>query len=212
MRAHEGGRACRRFHRLSWLALFLLLSAVVVAAGGLTREGVAHAAAAPTLGAVHSASAGNCSSSDLARITIDPANVHVLPLSVEVFSAEAVNACGAPVGPGAVYSWSLSSVELGSLNTTTGSTVAYTACLASMAGVLHLRTAMGPVTLFTNSSVSVAGQGVAGSSPTSSGSSNPAGGSGDPSIHLSTTEGIVVVAGIFALAGVVLALGLRKRP
>lgn len=194
------------------LALGLLLIVGLVASSSTIPGGSPRPTASAGLRGASLEPSGNCSTNGLARLAIDPPTARVLPLANDVFWASATNACGSPVGPGVAYTWSLSSIELGALNTTTGPTVAYSACLAPMDGALHLRASDGPVTLFSNSTVSVTGQGSAGSSPAPAGSSNSSGGTENPTVHLSATEGALAVAAIFALAGVVLAFGLRKRP
>ncbi|MGA8603881.1 MAG: hypothetical protein WB788_02285 [Thermoplasmata archaeon] len=147
----------------------------------------------------------NCSETLLATLTATPAKVAATPLEVLMFSAVAKNACGAPLASGTNFSWWLSSVALGTLNSSAGSTVAYTACIAPMGGVLHVKASSGAVTLFANSSISVSAQASSGSSPPS-----PSGGgaSGGPTV---SWVGLGVMAALLGAAAAVLLAGRRKR-
>jgi len=98
----------------------------------------------------------SCSQSAFARLSVTPASVAALPLQNQIFAATAENACGDTLAQPVSFSWSLSSLSLGTLNASGGSTIAYTACVAPMNGVLHVEATSGGVTLYANASISVA--------------------------------------------------------
>jgi hypothetical protein len=152
----------------------------------------------------------NCSGTGLADLTATPAKVAATPLEVLLFTAVAETACGASPTPATSFSWWLSSVSLGTLNSSAGRTVAYTACIAPMGGVLHLKATSGAVTLYANSSISVSAQSSSGSSPPSSPSGFP-GGVGASNGSSISWVGVGIIAALLAAAGAVLFAGRRKR-
>jgi len=139
----------------------------------------------------------NCSGTALADLSATPAKVAATPLEVLMFTAVAENACGAPLTQATSFSWWLSSVSLGTLNSSAGKIVAYTACIAPMGGVLHLKATSGAVTLYANSSISVSAQ--------------SSSGSGSPSSPGVSWAGVGIMAALLVAAGVVLLAGRRKR-
>ncbi len=152
----------------------------------------------------------NCSETVLADLSATPAKVAVTPLEVLMFAAAAENACGTPLTQNLSFSWWLSSVSLGTLNSSAGRTVAYTACVAPMGGVLHLKATAGAVTLYANSSISVSAQSSSGSSPPSSSSGFP-GGVGSSNAPTISWAGVGIMATLLVAAAAVLLAGRRKR-
>lgn len=152
----------------------------------------------------------NCSGSGLASLTVTPASVAVLPLQVQVFTATADDACGTPLGQNVTISWWLSSVSLGTLNSSAGVKVAYTACVAPMSGVLHARATAGAVTLWTNASISVSSHSSSGSGPPPSSSNGSLSGDGPSPGQGVPWGGIGIMAALLLGAGVVLFIGRRK--
>ena len=152
----------------------------------------------------------NCSQTVLAGLTATPAKVGATPLEVLLFTAVATNACGAPLAQDAVFAWWLSSVSLGTLNSSVGRTVAYTACLAPMGGILHLKATSGTVTLYSNSSISVSAQSSSGpDSPVPLGGfPGEAGSASGPGV---SWAGVGIMAALLVGAGLVLVAGRRNR-
>ena len=94
------------------------------------------------------------------------------------------------------FSWSLSSLSLGTLNASGGQTIAYTACVAPMDGALHLEATSDGVTLYANASISVSDQVPFSQNTSPQGAPWAAAG---------------VVGASFALAAAVLYAGRRRR-
>lgn len=167
---------------------------------------------APTLGRpVLPLPAGNCSGTALAHLAITPVQVAATPLQVLMFSATSENVCGTPLTPPAGFSWWLSSVSLGTLNSSTGSIVAYTACIAPMGGVLHVKASSGAVTLYANSTITVSASSSSGPSPSPSTPGGFPGGVTPSSAATISWSGLAIMVALFAAALAVLMVGLRKR-
>jgi hypothetical protein len=198
--AHVGGRSF----------LLLILVVIVLAVGAAPAQSFGPARSA-TLSRVLTAATENCSSSMLALLTATPTKVAVAPLDVQVFAANAESACGTPLTDNVSITWWLSSVSLGTLSSTGGSTTTYTACIAPMDGVLHVKAVDGGLSLFANSTISVSLQSTSGSNP-APGAPTGATGDGEPSSSVPVPWGAVGIMGaLLGTAAVVLVLGRRKR-
>ncbi len=143
----------------------------------------------------------SCSASGLATLSVTPAKTSVLPLEVRTFTATPADSCGNPLSGNASFKWWLSNVELGTLGATSGATVSYSACVAPMSGILHVRATVGGVTRYANSSISVSGEPSPSSGSPPTGSGGPIG-SGDAQYRLpepGTEIGIIVILVVGAL-------------
>jgi hypothetical protein len=210
-----GGRSHRpiraRILPASLAALVVLVVCLLV--GGATFIGARGGSGASGLPSVRASEIpGNCSDTELAHLALSPASVAVLPLKVEIFSVAAENGCGTPLAVATSFAWWLSSISVGALNATTGASVAYTACVAPMGGVLHVKAMSGEVTLFANASITVSGQGSSGGSPAPGAPGGSLGSGGASSPALTRTEGIALISGCFLGAALILYLGRRNRP
>ena len=108
-----------------------------------------------------------CADPVLSSLLLSPNRAAVLGLESMTFVAEASSSCGTNLTNVTDFSWSLSSASLGVLSPTTGSATTYTACLATMGGLLHLTGTYDGVTVVANASISVSyeltnGSGLAG--------------------------------------------------
>jgi hypothetical protein len=168
---------------------------------------VATSPSAKTLGReVGSTSA--CSGDLLGSILVSPEVATVSGSASRTFSAEAISTCGFNITNITHFSWRLSSTSVGSLGSTTGSVVIYTACVAPMDGVLHLTGYRGNVTLNVSASIRIGG-GTFGSTPGDPGA--PALPNDSPS-PLSREIGLLLV-GVLLTGGALLILwGWRSRP
>jgi len=149
----------------------------------------------------------NCSNTVLANVTSSPAKVAVTPLEAQTFSATVDSACGTPLLGNVSITWWLSSASLGALSSSYGTTTAYTACLATMDGTLHVKAAWEGVTRYANSSISVAGYSSSGQSPPPS-FSNGAGSSSPVAVPWGA---LVIMVALLGGATIVLVVGRRKR-
>jgi hypothetical protein len=192
-----------------------LFAVVFLVAFGLVASGIAaefpREVSTPTLlrELRPAAAPENCSAATLTNLSTTPARVQATPLAVEWFTATASNACGAPVTGNVTYSWWLSSVSLGTLSSSVGTTTAYTACVAPMDGTLHLKATSAGVTRYANASISVSTRSSGSNPPPSSGGTLGAppapGGAAIP------WWGIGATVALFGGAAVVLVVGLRKE-
>jgi len=180
------------------LALVLIVGTLIAAgSGGAIHETLrAEKASSDLTSALGSTQ--QCSSAQLVALVVTPPQADVLPLTGHEFNATAENGCGNPLTQNVSISWWLSSDALGSLNATSGPVIAYTACLAPMAGVLHVRATSGSVSLYNNSSIAVSSW----PSPVTNASNAP------PGVRW---VGIEVIAGTIAIAAAILVVARRMR-
>jgi hypothetical protein len=178
---------------LGVMVLLLLLPAATTGpgAGGTANNPMATSR-------THGSSVG-CSEGPEVKLNVSPGFANVSPLEAQVFTATALDACGSPLGGLATYEWWLSTPALGLLNASGGSSVAYTACLAPMDGVLRVRATVGETTAFANATIAVTlqnpGWEVSPSNPSAGGSSNAASG-GSPGVRVAWGVGVAVLATI----------------
>ncbi len=151
-----------------------------------------------------------CQGNVLTQIVSSPPSANVSPLEDQEFVVSALNGCGTPLTQPASFSWWLSSPSLGLLNSSDASTVAYTACLAPMSGVLHVAVTSGGITLYANSSIAVTLQNPGWESSGSGASSGDPGGAGSSTaiVHETLELGVVLLA----VGGVALLLHGRRKP
>lgn len=147
----------------------------------------------------------------MADLKVNPAKVAATPLEVLLFNAATENGCGVPFTQGVTFSWWLSSVSLGALNSSTGSSVAYTACVAPMGGVLHVKAALGLTTLYANSTISVSAQASSGQSPPPTSGGGLPTGVAPSSTTADSWVGVGIMVALFAGAAAVLIAGRTKR-
>ena len=103
--------------------------------------------------------AGNCSTLSLSSVRVSPQSVSVSASATQTFTATALSACGTTLTNTTHFSWRLSSSSVGSLGSTVGASVVYTACLAPMDGVLHLVGTYNGTSLTANATIKIAGGG-----------------------------------------------------
>ena len=167
---------------------------------------------APTSLSGTSRPSANCSDGGLASLSVTPRAIRLLPLDVQWFSAVAENSCSVSLTHNVTFSWWLSSVSLGTLNGTGGGAVAYTACVAPMSGVLHLKAVSNQVTLFANATISVTGHASGDPNATSVVSGAGAGGAGGLNFDGVPVGSVGIMAGLIVLAATALYLGRRRGP
>jgi hypothetical protein len=151
----------------------------------------------------------DCSGVALAHLATYPAAVNISPLQDQMFTADAESACGTPITQGVSFSWWLSSDSLGLLNSSNGPLVAYSACLAPMAGILHVEAKSSGISLFANSSITVTLQNPGWQDPSSNSSAGTLGGSG--STGAAGAREVAAVAVIVLLGGGAVAVVLYGR-
>lgn len=145
------------------LAICLILVGFVPSALGIgSIPGVPREAGVRSVGSLGPVLAGptgevpsGCSSLALTRVIIAPGNLSIKGESTQVFTATALDSCGASVTNNSNFSWSLDPSALGTLSPDGRDAVAYSACIAPMGGTLRVSATDGAVMVTTNASVAV---------------------------------------------------------
>jgi hypothetical protein len=189
----------------------VVMGAFVLTDGVGTAQGREGSGTTTLVQVVPSEAPANCSRTALASLTTAPASAAVLPLENQLFIATAESACGTPPAQATSFFWWLSSPSLGTLNASGGATIAYTACVAPMDGVLHVRATSGGITRYANSSISVSGQSSSGTNPPPGAPSGSPSGGGLSIPRGNPWAGLGIMVAFVAMAGLVLYFGHRKR-
>lgn len=194
------------------LILALLVVGVIVVASLAVFDGMSetfvHARAppvAPRAAVANDRPEANCTDAVLQSVIVSPANISVKGLGTQVFNATAVSSCGSSMTESAVLSWALSASDLGTLNTTTGASVTYTACLAPMGGTLRVTGTFEGVSVTSRAAIDVWHA----STPSTSSGNTPAEVTPDPAwVHVAT----LMVSPALAAAGVAVFLWGQRSP
>ncbi|MFZ0699808.1 MAG: hypothetical protein WAN74_06445 [Thermoplasmata archaeon] len=208
-RREGGGRADRR-QLVGFLVALLVVGAFVLCAEVGTTQGVPRSGGTPFGGEFAAGVSSNCSGTVLARLNATPTQADVIPLGVQMFTATTESACGTPLTQSTSFAWSLSSIALGTLNSSVGATIAYSACVAPMGGALEVKATSGGVTLYANSSISVTVQSSSTQNSTSSPPGEPLGGSQSSNLRGDLWAGLGIMAASLVAAAVILHFGRRN--
>ena len=142
-----------------WLILFAIVLVVPtsgIRGGSALTEGTAAGTAAGASAGLGGVSIGaNCSHPSLEWVVLSPENLSLAGLTSYEFYAEAISSCLTDLTNQTVFSWSLSSPDLGTLSASSGISTTYTACLSPMDGALSVSGTFGGATLSANATISV---------------------------------------------------------
>ncbi len=93
----------------------------------------------------------------VASVQVTPTAANLAAGAVQDFAASATNSFGYPAPPGVVFTWSLSPPGIGTLNSSVGSSVAFTAGSASGGGALYVNATLAGTTVGTVADLTVQG-------------------------------------------------------
>ena len=212
-RSHFLASRTRRSARIVVILGFVLLAGALIPSSSgpvLPVSSSPRGVVAPAEAAVASTVLAEdaCSNGSLQSIVVTPQIVTVSASGSQTFSARGVSNCGTNVTGLMHFSWRLSSVTVGSLASSSGPTVVYTACVAPMDGILRLVGSLGSVNLTANATIRIGG-GSFGNVPGTPAAPVLGNASTNP---LSREAGLALV-GTLLLGGIlVLVWGLRSGP
>ena len=213
-RAPSRQRATPATTQVGWVVV-IAISALLVAGVPGPGHAASSSPAGPSRGAAGLAtssvprdhSSGGCLGIEIGFLQISPADVTVVGLSSRTFTATAWSTCGSNLTASTQFTWRLSSVEVGSLASSAGPIVVYTACEAPMTGVLHLLGVYEGVNVSANATIHIAGGGGGGAFGIPASSA----GNGTTGNPLMRWVGAAVVGILFAGGVAVFLYGPRAR-
>ena len=193
-------------------ALFLIVTALAPVSPSSIRTASAEmqgpGAAVPRTGFEPSSASAPCSNTSLGSILVSPLVATVSASASQTFTARSLSTCGTDLTNLTNFSWRLSSASVGTLGSSSGPTVVYTACVAPMDGVLHVVGILGSAYRSVNATIRIGG-GAFGDLPGTPAAPIVGNASSSP---LSRQVGVVLV-GVLLLGGVFVILwGMRSRP